>query len=180
MLACHKKLLSSPEHRKQLRSRHRCACYRQSVPPPALHIIKKWVSQATWMKWHAKQIGLLTLRVNVSRFLLVLRHQVIHVVLCFSELHLIHAFPCIPVKKGLLPDHGSELLAGAWYQLYRIRLSQNHYGEKGVLVAHAEALYGTVTPEAVYISHIYPTHICMVYIHIICMYTKHVCQTQWS
>ena len=42
--------------------------------------------------------------------LLVLGHQVIHVGLCLSELHLIHALSGVPVEEGLAPEHGSELL----------------------------------------------------------------------
>merc|ERR1719153_297024 len=42
--------------------------------------------------------------------LLVFRHKIIHVGLSFSELHLIHALPCVPVKKSFPPEHGGELL----------------------------------------------------------------------
>ena len=42
--------------------------------------------------------------------LLVLRHQVIHVALCLSELHLIHTLTSVPVKESLAPEHGCELL----------------------------------------------------------------------
>nr|ACL54028.1 unknown [Zea mays] len=45
--------------------------------------------------------------------LLVLGHQVIHVTLCLSELHLIHALTRVPMQEGLPPEHGSELLADA-------------------------------------------------------------------
>ncbi|KAF3858213.1 hypothetical protein F7725_011414 [Dissostichus mawsoni] len=42
--------------------------------------------------------------------LLVLRHQVIHVALGLSELHLIHSLAGVPVEEGLAAEHGSELL----------------------------------------------------------------------
>ena len=45
--------------------------------------------------------------------LLVLRNQIIHVGLCLSEFHLVHALPSIPVKEGLSPKHGSEMLRNA-------------------------------------------------------------------
>ncbi|OAY73788.1 hypothetical protein ACMD2_07758 [Ananas comosus] len=43
--------------------------------------------------------------------LLVLRDEIIHVALCLSELHLVHALTCVPVQEGLPPEHGRELLA---------------------------------------------------------------------
>jgi hypothetical protein len=42
--------------------------------------------------------------------LLVLRHEVIHVALGLSELHLVHALASVPVKESLTPEHGCELL----------------------------------------------------------------------
>jgi len=42
--------------------------------------------------------------------LLVLRDQVVHVGLSLSEFHLVHALSGLPVKEGLSPEHGSELL----------------------------------------------------------------------
>merc|ERR1719290_843478 len=42
--------------------------------------------------------------------LLVLRHQVIHVGLCLSELHLVHALASVPVEESLSSEHSSELL----------------------------------------------------------------------
>ncbi|KAL0914487.1 hypothetical protein M5K25_014836 [Dendrobium thyrsiflorum] len=45
--------------------------------------------------------------------LLVFSHQIIHVALSLSELHLIHALPSIPVQESLPPEHGGELLAYA-------------------------------------------------------------------
>ncbi|CAI0382684.1 unnamed protein product [Linum tenue] len=43
--------------------------------------------------------------------LLVLCHQIIHVALCLSELHLVHPFPGVPMQEGLPPKHSCELLA---------------------------------------------------------------------
>ena len=42
--------------------------------------------------------------------LLVLGHQVVHVGLGLSELHLVHALPGVPVEESLPPEHGGELL----------------------------------------------------------------------
>ena len=49
--------------------------------------------------------------------LLVLRHQVVHVGLGLSELHLVHAFASVPMQEGLAAEHGSELLRHALEQL---------------------------------------------------------------
>ena len=42
--------------------------------------------------------------------LLVLRHQVVHVGLSLSELHLIHTLTSVPVQESLASEHSSELL----------------------------------------------------------------------
>merc|ERR1712066_1159762 len=42
--------------------------------------------------------------------LLVFTHQVIHVTLCFGELHLIHAFPSVPMEECFAPEHSSKKL----------------------------------------------------------------------
>merc|ERR1712170_108813 len=49
--------------------------------------------------------------------LLVFRHQVVHVGLGLSELHLIHALTSVPVEEGLAAEHGGELLRDALEQL---------------------------------------------------------------
>ena len=49
--------------------------------------------------------------------LLVLRDQVVHVGLGFSELHLIHALTSVPMQESLATEHGSELLRDALEQL---------------------------------------------------------------
>ncbi len=49
--------------------------------------------------------------------LLVLGHQIIHVALSLSELHLIHTFTCVPMQEGLTTEHGCELLGDALEQL---------------------------------------------------------------
>merc|ERR1711904_419559 len=42
--------------------------------------------------------------------LLVLGNKIVHVALCFSELHLIHAFSSIPMKKSFPAEHCSKVL----------------------------------------------------------------------
>ena len=45
--------------------------------------------------------------------LLVLRHEIVHVGLGLSELHLVHALTGVPVEEGLATEHGGELLGDA-------------------------------------------------------------------
>jgi len=45
--------------------------------------------------------------------LLVLRHEIVHVALGFSELHLVHTLTSVPVEEGLAAEHGGELLSDA-------------------------------------------------------------------
>ncbi|KAH0470068.1 hypothetical protein IEQ34_001626 [Dendrobium chrysotoxum] len=55
---------------------------------------------------------ILTLIISCSiLILLVFRHQIIHITLCLSELHFIHAFAGVPVQKRLPAKHRRELLA---------------------------------------------------------------------
>merc|ERR1740123_1482089 len=42
--------------------------------------------------------------------LLVLGDEIVHVTLCLSELHLIHALPRVPMQEGLAAEHGREEL----------------------------------------------------------------------
>ena len=49
--------------------------------------------------------------------LLVLRHQVVHVGLGLSELHLIHTLSSVPMQESLTTEHSSELLGDALEQL---------------------------------------------------------------
>merc|ERR1711998_56556 len=42
--------------------------------------------------------------------LLVLRHEIVHVGLSLSELHLVHTLTGVPVKEGLAAEHAGELL----------------------------------------------------------------------
>ncbi|KAL6289169.1 hypothetical protein ACE6H2_006679 [Prunus campanulata] len=42
---------------------------------------------------------------------LILREEIIHVALFFSEFHFIHSFPNVLVQDGLPPEHGSKLFA---------------------------------------------------------------------
>lgn len=45
--------------------------------------------------------------------LLVLRDEIVHVALGFSELHLVHTLTGVPVEEGLAAEHGGELLSDA-------------------------------------------------------------------
>ncbi|CAA7406396.1 unnamed protein product [Spirodela intermedia] len=61
-------------------------------------------------------VGLLFLVVSLLvgggvLILLVFGDQVVHVALRLGELHLVHAFPCVPVQECLPPEHGRELFA---------------------------------------------------------------------
>merc|ERR1719461_473821 len=49
--------------------------------------------------------------------LLVLRHQIVHVALSFSELHFVHTFTSVPMQEGLSSEHSCELLADSLEQL---------------------------------------------------------------
>ena len=49
--------------------------------------------------------------------LLIFRNQVIHVALCFSEFHLVHALSGVPMQESLAPEHGSELFGDALEKL---------------------------------------------------------------
>ena len=46
-------------------------------------------------------------------------NQIVHVGLCLSEFHLVHAFACVPMQESLAPEHGSELLRDPLEQLLR-------------------------------------------------------------
>ena len=48
--------------------------------------------------------------------LLVLRHQVVHVGLRLSELHLVHTLTSVPVEESLTTEHGGELLRDTFEQ----------------------------------------------------------------
>ena len=43
--------------------------------------------------------------------LLVLRYQIVHIGLCFCELHFVHSFSSVPMKKGFSSEHGCKLLS---------------------------------------------------------------------
>merc|ERR1719235_1387522 len=45
--------------------------------------------------------------------LLVLRDKIVHVRLCFCELHLIHALARVPMQECLAAEHGSEVFSHA-------------------------------------------------------------------
>ena len=42
--------------------------------------------------------------------LLILGDEVVHVGLCFGELHLVHALASVPVEESLSSEHSGELL----------------------------------------------------------------------
>ena len=44
-------------------------------------------------------------------------YQIVHVGLCLSEFHLVHAFTCVPMQESLAPEHGCELLGDALEEL---------------------------------------------------------------
>ncbi|GIL49593.1 hypothetical protein Vafri_5927 [Volvox africanus] len=71
--------------------------------------------------------------------LLVFRHQVVHVRLSLSELHLVHALTSVPVKESLAPEHSSELLGHALEHL----LDRSRVTDEGS--RHLEALGWDVT-----------------------------------
>ena len=60
------------------------------------------------------KVALLILKLFVLRggllVLLVLGHQIVHVGLGLSELHLVHALAGVPMEESLPPEHGGELL----------------------------------------------------------------------
>jgi len=70
--------------------------------------------------------------------LLVLRHEIVHVALGFSELHLVHTLTSVPVEEGLATEHGGELLSDAL----------EHFLDAGVVAdegdSHLEALWWDV------------------------------------
>jgi len=45
--------------------------------------------------------------------LLVLRHEIVHVALGFSEFHFVHTLTGVPVEEGLATEHGGELFGDA-------------------------------------------------------------------
>merc|ERR1719247_3033924 len=83
----------------------------------------EWWCSGDW-GW-AKRLGLVVLLLLVLGVvlgggvlvLLVLGHEVVHVGLGLGELHLVHALAGVPVKEGLAPEHGGELLRYALEQL---------------------------------------------------------------
>jgi hypothetical protein len=49
--------------------------------------------------------------------LLVLRDEIVHVGLGFSEFHLVHTFTGVPMEEGLSAEHGGELLSDTFEHL---------------------------------------------------------------
>ena len=70
--------------------------------------------------------------------LLVLRDEIVHVGLGFSEFHLVHTLTGVPVEEGLAAEHGGELLGDAL----------EHFLDAGVVTdegdSHLETLGGNV------------------------------------
>ena len=52
---------------------------------------------------------------------MMLAHQVVHVGLGLSELHLVHAHASVPVKERLAPEHRCELLRDPLEQLLGVK-----------------------------------------------------------
>ena len=73
---------------------------------------------------------------------MVLSHQVVHVGLGLSELHLVHALSSVPVEEGLAPEHGSELLGDPLEQL----LDGGRVADEGC--GHLEAPWWDVTDSS--------------------------------
>merc|ERR1739848_582146 len=71
--------------------------------------------------------------------LLVLGHEVVHVGLGLSELHLVHALTGVPVEESLAPEHSSELLE---HTLEHLLDGGGVANERGT---HLQALGGDVT-----------------------------------
>ena len=71
--------------------------------------------------------------------LLVLIHEIVHVGLSLSELHLVHTLAGVPVEESLAPEHGSELLSDTLEHL----LDGSGVSDEGG--RHLEALGGDVT-----------------------------------
>lgn len=59
--------------------------------------------------------------------LLVLRHQVVHIDLGLSKLHLIHVLAYVPVQEGLALEHGQEMLGDKLEQLLNGHANEGDY-----------------------------------------------------
>merc|ERR1712139_184042 len=71
----------------------------QSLSPSRLHVILALLF-----------VELALLLGSCVLVLLILRHKIIHVALCFRKFHFIHTLAGIPMKEGLAAKHGSEVL----------------------------------------------------------------------
>jgi hypothetical protein len=71
--------------------------------------------------------------------LLVLRDEIVHVGLSFSEFHLIHTLTGVPMEEGLSSEHGGELLSDTFEHL----LNGGRVSEEGN--GHLESLGGDIT-----------------------------------
>ena len=60
---------------------------------------------------------LLSIRDGGLLVLLVLGHQIVHVGLSLSELHLVHTLTSVPMQESLAPEHGSELVSDTLEEL---------------------------------------------------------------
>merc|ERR1712176_1116172 len=49
--------------------------------------------------------------------LLVLRHKIVHVGLCFRKFHFVHALSSVPMQKSFAPEHGGEVFGDAFEHL---------------------------------------------------------------
>lgn len=71
--------------------------------------------------------------------LLVLAHEIVHVALGLSELHLVHALSSVPVEESLAPEHRCELLRNTLEHLLDTGAVSNECGR------HLESLGRNVT-----------------------------------
>merc|ERR1719161_158754 len=77
--------------------------------------------------------------------LLILRNQVVHVTFRLSELHLVHAFTCVPVEEGFATEHRREVLGYALEHL----LNRRGIAEKSD--RHLQALRWDVADRAFHV-----------------------------
>merc|ERR1712228_803726 len=96
-------------------------------------------------KWYLLLITLLFVELTLLfgggiLVLLIFRHQVIHVALGLSELHLVHSLPSVPMQESLATKHSREILGDSLEHLLDRRgvagESHRHFQAFGGNVAH--------------------------------------------
>merc|ERR1719507_2160909 len=61
--------------------------------------------------------------------LLVFRHEIVHVALCFGKFHLVHPLTSVPMQEGLAAKHGSKELRNTLeHLLYSRRVPSEGHG----------------------------------------------------